>query len=145
MRVLQLRVPWVKGEDEEAKKEGEQESAELVVYYFGKDQGGSVDENIERWKSQFSSPDGDAVEPVVSKLVSATMEATLVELEGSYARGVGMGPVGDPLADRMLLAAVVETPKGNIYPQLHGPADLVKVYRASFIVFVQGITADAED
>jgi hypothetical protein len=71
------------------------------------------------------------------------MPATLVELEGSYARGVGVGPSGEVQPDRMLLAAVVETPKGNLYPQLHGPAELVKSQRADFIAFLKGIATDS--
>src|SRR5262249_15628939 len=32
--------------------------AELVVYYFGTDGAGSVDDNIDRWLDQFQQPDG---------------------------------------------------------------------------------------
>jgi len=62
-----------------------------------------------------------------------------VELTGSYARGVGIGPVGDALPNRTLLAGVVETPRGNLYPQLHGPADLVAKHRADFVRFITGM------
>ncbi len=131
MRLLQFQVPGAEGSD----------GAEFIVYYFGPNQGGSVEANVARWQSQFSKPDGGEVEPVISALEGA-QPATLVELEGSYARSIGMGQTVDAQAERMLLAAVVETVKGNLYPQLHGPADLVKAQRAGFVAFVEDLTAE---
>jgi hypothetical protein len=128
MRLLQLDIPAAEGG----------EGGQFVVYYFGPGQGGSLEANLERWKSQFTHADGSAVEPVVTKL-QGTLPATLVELRGDYARGVGMGPGDNALPDRMLLAAVVETPEGNLYPQLHGPAELVVAKRQDFIGFIEGI------
>jgi len=131
MRLLQFEVPGEAGV----------ESGQFVLYYFGPGQGGSVEANVERWRSQFSRPDGAEVEAVIARLEGAILPATLVELEGSYARSVGMGQVGEVLPDRMLLAAVVETPQGNLHPQLHGPADLVRGQREAFIAFLRGIAA----
>ena len=132
MRLAQFAVPGVDGG----------EAAELVVYYFGPGQGGTLDANVERWASQFSGPDG-AVEPEITELDGA-FPATLVELSGSYARGVGMGPTGDAQADRTLLAALVETPEGTLFPQLHGPADLVAAQRDGFVTFVEGLRPSGE-
>jgi hypothetical protein len=134
MRVLQFAVQGGEGSD----------AVQFVVYYFGLRQGGSVEANLARWKSQFSGPDGGEVEPQVSTLEDAKLPATLVELEGTYARGVGMGPQGTALPERMLLAAVVESPKGNLYPQLHGPATSVKDARAAFVAFIEAIEPPAE-
>jgi len=128
MRQLQFRVPAAEGE-----------GAEFVVYFFGPGQGGTLEANIERWQSQFKAPDGGPVDPAVSEIGTDAIPATLVELRGSYGRSVGMGPSDDLLTDRMLLAGVVETPKGNLYPQLHGPAELVVGQRDGFIAFVRGI------
>jgi hypothetical protein len=134
MRVLQFAVSGGEGSDD----------VQFVVYYFGPKQGGSVEANLARWKSQFSRPDGKEVEPQVSTLEDARFPATLIELEGIYARGVGMGPQGEALPERMLLAAVLESPQGNIYPQLHGPASAVKGARAAFVAFIQAIELPAE-
>ena len=129
MRVLQFAVPGGEGSD----------AVQFVVYYFGPKQGGSVEANLARWKSQFSGPDGGEVEPRVSALEDAKLPATLIEFEGRYARGIGIGPKGEALPERMLIAAVVESQKGNIYPQLHGPATTVKDARDAFVAFVEGI------
>src|SRR5213080_390657 len=37
---------------------GDRAGGEVVINYFGPGQGGSVDANIERWKSQMQGPDG---------------------------------------------------------------------------------------
>ena len=128
MRLLQFRVPAA----------DDAGAAELVVYYFGPGQGGSLEANLSRWISQFSSDDGP-VEPVITPL-TGQLPATLVELTGSYARGVGVGPVGDALPNQTLLAAVVETPRGNLYPQLYGPTDVVMKHKAEFVGFITGIS-----
>jgi hypothetical protein len=130
MRVLQLRVPGAEGAEE----------VQLVVYYFGPGQGGTVEANVARWKSQFSGPDGGPVEPEITRLDQAALPATLVALEGSYARTVGMGAGAEAKPDRMLLAAIVEGPQGNLYAQLHGPAAQVAAARGDFVAFVEGIT-----
>lgn len=132
MRLLQYSVPGEKGG----------EGAQFILYYFGFGQGGNLMDNMERWQSQFSNPDGTAVEPLVSEIEEAALPAVLVELRGSYARGVGMGPVGEALPDRMLLAGLVESPKGNLYPQLHGPAAFVGGQRDAFIAFIRSIVQD---
>jgi hypothetical protein len=42
-------------------------SAEVVVFFFGPAQGGSVDANLARWRGQFSNPDGAPVTQVVTR------------------------------------------------------------------------------
>jgi hypothetical protein len=132
MRQLQFKVPAPPG------GEGG-DGAEFVVYFFGPGQGGTLEANIERWQSQFQGPDGAPVEPTVTQIGTETIPATLVELRGSYGRSVGMGPGDDVQTDRMLLAGVIETPQGNLFPQMHGPAELVAAQRDGFIAFVKGI------
>jgi hypothetical protein len=135
MRQLQFKVPASGAEGGDG--------AEFVVYFFGPGQGGTLEANIERWQSQFQGPDGTPVEPTVTRIDTETIPATLVELRGSYGRSVGMGPGDDVQTDRMLLAGVIETPQGNLFPQMHGPAELVAAQREGFIAFVKGIQSTA--
>jgi len=130
MRLAQFRVPG-------AESEGD---ANLILYYFGQGQGGSVEANTARWQSQFSKPGGGAVEPRIKTMKVNGMPVTVVELRGDYARGVGMGPVGTAAPDQILLASIVEAPRGNIYIQLHGPAVTVLSQREAYMVFIRGIT-----
>ena len=130
MRLLQYQVPGPSAA----------EPAPFVVYFFGAGQGGSVDANIARWQSQFTSADGGPVEPRIERFTVGDMPVTLVELRGTYARSVGMGPGSEARSAQTLLAAVVETNAGSLYVQLHGAADVVEAGRKGFDAFVRGIT-----
>jgi hypothetical protein len=129
MRLAQFQVPGASGEGD----------AEVIFFYFGQGEGGSVEDNIERWQSQFTSPDGNSIKPVVQHLAVGGMPVTTVELSGSYARVMGMGSEGAPTPDQMLLVAIVETPQGNLTIQLHGPSATVAANREGFLAMVRGI------
>ena len=49
MRAAQFRVPHTGADAEDG---------ELVLFFFGKGQGGSAEQNVERWTGQFTQPDG---------------------------------------------------------------------------------------
>ena len=129
MRLLQYRVEGAAGAGDAA----------FVVYFFGAGQGGSNAANIERWQSQFTTADGGPVEPVVTASRAGDMPVTLVELRGSYARSLGMGQRVEPQPDQTLLAAIVETPNGNLFAQLHGPTATVAPARGDFEAFLAGL------
>lgn len=69
--------------------------AEVVVYFFGVPQGGTVNANLERWKSQFTNPTGGAVEEKITRDKSGAIPLTIAEYRGTYARGVGVGSTPD--------------------------------------------------
>ncbi|HSB73095.1 MAG TPA: hypothetical protein VLT62_27535 [Candidatus Methylomirabilis sp.] len=129
MRLAQFRVPGKSSPDD----------AECVVFYFGEGQGGSPEANIARWQSQFSSPDGKPVKPSVQHFRVSGIPVTTAELTGTYARSMGMGPPAAPASDQTLLAAIVETAKGNLYFQLHGPKASVAANREAFLGMLRGI------
>ena len=131
MRLAQFRVPGKAGAAD----------ANMVLYFFGQGQGGSAEANIARWQSQFSKPEGGVVEPKIETMKVNDMPVTVVELRGDYARSVGMGPTGTATPDQILLASIVESPRGNIYIQLHGPADTVSSQRGPYIDFIRNISA----
>lgn len=108
------------------------QNAEVIFYYFGATQGGSPEANIARWQAQFHGPDGLAVEPEVHRLQSNGMEITRVELHGSYARGIGTGPGGAGRPQQTLIAAIVQTPRGQVTIQLHGDDTLVAAEEPAF-------------
>lgn len=127
MRLAQFRAPAKAG------------PSEVAVFYFGPGGGGPVQANIERWTSQFTSPQGAPVKPVVSTGRVAGMPVTRVTLNGQYARGVGMGQEGATLPNQTLRVAVIETPKGNITFQMWGPKDSVDANWSGFKAMVDGI------
>lgn len=114
-------------------------SAEVVVYYFGPGQGGSVDANLERWKSQFSNPSGEPVVEKRTQLVTP-FPITIAEYRGTYARGIGTGSSPDAARPNQLLIAVVaETPRGTLFFQCFGPIAAVELQREAYLKFVQGL------
>lgn len=129
MRLAQYRIPAGDAAGD----------ANLVLYFFGQGQGGTPQANIARWQSQFSKPGGGSVEPIVETLQVGGMPVTVAEFRGDYARGVGTGPVGPAEPDQILLASIVESPGGNVYVQLYGPAASVSKQRAAYMGFIQGI------
>ena len=114
-------------------------NAEAVVFYFGPQQGGTPEANIARWQSQFTSPQGEPVEPQVQTYTSNDLQITQVLFEGHYARGIGTGPVGAAKPDQALLAAIVEGPQGKLFVQLYGPSRTVKTQQAQFEAFVRSM------
>jgi len=128
-RLAQFQLPGKAGSD----------AAELVVFYFGQGQGGSAEANIGRWESQFSSATGKPIKASVQRFKVRGMPVTTAELTGSYARTLGMAPPGAAVPDQTLLAAILETPKGNLFFQLHGPKVIVAANRESFLSMVRGL------
>ena len=128
MRVAQFALPGAAGA----------EAGEVVAYFFPSGQGGPQEANIERWASQFVSADGQPVTPAITAEKAGDTEVTLVELHGTYARGVGMGPTGEAKPDQSLLSAMVETPIGRITLQMYGPSKTVAGEREHFLKLAKG-------
>jgi len=130
MRLAEYDTPAAAGE----------EPGEAVVYFFGAGQGGSLEANVERWRTQFSHEDGSRPEPGITRMTDAAFPASVVELRGRYARNIGMGGAAtEAKPDQVLLAAIVETPEGNLYVQLHGPAASVLAQKEGFLAFVRSV------
>ncbi len=114
--------------------------AEVVVYFFGKGQGGSPDANLARWKSQFSNPTGGAVQERVTRDTTGAFPITIAEYRGSYARGIGTGAEASAaLPDHVLIAVVAQTPRGMLFFQCYGPAAAVEAQRAAYLTFATGL------
>ena len=64
-------------------------SADAAVFHFGLAGGGSVQENIDRWASQFLTEAGQPATPRIEKGNASGMPVTWVAIDGRYARGVG--------------------------------------------------------
>lgn len=116
MRVAQYKLP---------KTEGDAEDALLVVYYFGASQGGAVSANIDRWISQMQQPDGSATKDKAKTETSTVngLKLTSVDVSGTYTAEMAPGTPGQRNdANYRMRAAVIETPRGNYFLKLVGPA-----------------------
>ena len=111
--------------------------AEVVVFFFGATQGGNVDANVARWRSQFSTPDGSPVPETITRDSSGAFPATIAEFRGTYRRGVGAGSADSVRTGQTLVATIVETPHGTLFVQLFGPTATVAAHRAELVRFVK--------
>jgi hypothetical protein len=85
---------------------------------------------VDRWLSQFKEPR----EKLNSKVDTAKINdrtVTFVQAEGTYMSGMPGGPK-TPQPNSMLLGAIVESPKGNVFARMTGPAGLVKDAQGDF-------------
>src|SRR6266511_351048 len=119
MRVAQFKLP---------KADGDNEDAELVVYFFGATQGGTTQANIDRWVSQIQQPDVSSSKDKAKTETTTIngLKVTTVDVAGTYTAEMapGSGSFHNDTNYR-LRAAVVETPKGNYFVKLAGPAKTI--------------------
>lgn len=133
MRVAQFKLP---------KAEGDKEDAELVLYYFGANQGGTAEANIDRWISQMQQADGGASKDKAKteNLAVNGLKVATVDVVGRYTAEMapGSGTFYDN-ANYRLRAAVIETPKGNYFVKLVGPAKTVGRWEQSFTDYLKSV------
>ena len=119
MRVAQYKLP---------KAEGDNDDASLIVYYFGAAQGGTTQANIDRWIAQMQQPDGSSSKDKAKTETTTIngLKVTMVDVTGTYTAEIapGSGSFHNDTNYR-LRAAVVETPKGNYFVKLAGPAKTI--------------------
>ncbi len=115
------------------------DAADVIVFFFGAGQGGTVEQNIARWQGQFQGDDGGLVEPEITRFQTVVgMPITVAQFTGSYMR---MGAPA-PTPDQTLVAAVVEAPVGSVFIQLVGPTITVLRNRMDFVNMLEGIRSD---
>lgn len=117
---------------------GDAEDAELAV--FG-GIGGSVEDNVTRWRGQFTTPDGRPIPDeglVRESFEVGSLRVTVVDLAGRYAADAMMaGGPAVPRDNYRLLAAVVEGAAGPVFFKVVGPAETVAQYRADFLAMLR--------
>ena len=114
-------------------------AAEVVVYFFGKGQGGNVGANLERWKRQFSTPDDAPVYEKITRDTTGAFPVTVAEYRGTYARGIGAGDAANAKPGQSLIAAIAETPRGTLFFQLFGATENASPQRDALVRFVKSL------
>lgn len=103
--------------------------ADCAVFYFGPNQGGSVEANIDRWIGQFNQPDGSSSKDkaLINKKDVNGLAVTTIELSGIYTASMG-GPMSGNKEERpgwRMLGAIVEAPEGPVFFKVTGPEETV--------------------
>jgi hypothetical protein len=112
---------------------GDTTAGECAVYFFGVGQGGPVQANVDRWKAQFSTPDGKPAAAQVATRTVRGLTMTTIETAGSYS-GLGgpMAAAQHAVSNYRLLGAIVESRGGNIFIKFTGPDKTVAANRMKF-------------
>jgi hypothetical protein len=112
---------------------GDKTGAECAVYFFGPGQGGSVDANVTRWKSQFTGPGGAPAAANVATRKVRGLAMTTIDVAGDYS-GIG-GPTAtapQTVAGYRLLGAIIEGPGGNVFIKFTGPVKTIAANQQKF-------------
>ena len=112
---------------------GDKASAECGVYFFGPGQGGTVEANLDRWKSQFKGADGKVAPAQVAKRTVHGLAVTTIDAAGEYS-GMGgpMAASSAPVPGYRLLGAIVAGPGGNVFVKFTGPAKTIAANQQKF-------------
>jgi hypothetical protein len=115
--------------------EGDVDSAECAVFYFGPEYGGSKEDNLDRWISQFEDTTGaPPKDAVFSDTESDGMKINIVELAGTYKVASGpMMQVREEKEGYRLYGAIVEGPEGLVFFKMTGPDLTVTASRQAFL------------
>lgn len=105
-------------------------TADAIFYFFGQGQGGGTQANVDRWLGSFQEPK-DKINSKVDKKKVGAGEVTYVEAEGTYMSGMPGGPK-TPQPGSKLLGAIIESPNGNVFVRMTGPAETVKAADGDF-------------
>ncbi|MCX6601644.1 MAG: hypothetical protein NT025_08790 [bacterium] len=121
-----------------APAKGDKDAADLAVSHFP-GSGGSSSANIVRWQNQFKGPKGEPGPEVaktdttmVGLLTVVTTDVTGTQL----AQSGTMGPDKDAPNSRMI-ASVIETPSGNWFIKVVGPAKTVAAHEKKIHDFIK--------
>lgn len=120
-------------------------NAVVAVFYFGRNQGGSVEANIERWYGQFLQPDGSATTDRARRWERQVggMKVTLVDISGTFSGGMGpMGASAEAKPGHRMLGAILESAIGPFFFKLTGPEEIVERWEGSFEQFIGSIEAE---
>lgn len=114
--------------------------AELAVFHFGAGQGGSIDDNVDRWLGQFTQPDGRATRDVatVEHREYGGLPATFVDTTGSFS-GMRGEAATDGADGQRMLGAIIEGPEGLVFFKLIGPRQAVTDAEPAFMRLLESI------
>jgi hypothetical protein len=110
--------------------QGKAGPAEIAVFYFGQGQGGDVETNMTRWVGQFQDLPADAAARSTAE-VNGFIQTTVSVERGTYAASMPGAP-STPQKDWAMLATIVQTPSGQYFFKMTGPADTVAAQRLNF-------------
>lgn len=119
---------------------GDSEAGELAVFYFGPDQGGTVQANITRWEAQFPQKTSP---PKTTKSTAAGLAVTTVEVAGTYAWSPSpMSPEKVMKPNFRMVGVIVQAPQGPVFFKFTAPAKTVAANQSAMQSMIQSIVKE---
>jgi len=112
-------------------------AAEIAVFYFGPDQGGGVEQNIERWIGQFPGLPEGAAERSEGE-INGMKRVNVSVKNGTYSSGMPGAPAV-PKENFAMSASIVQTPSGHYYFKMTGPSASVAEQNANFEKLLESV------
>ncbi len=131
MRLAEFTLP---------KAPGDAEDASVTVFFFGANQGGNVQANIDRWVGQMAQPDGKPSKDVAktsTAVSSAGLKITMVDVSGTYVAEMTPGAAEHfNKPGWRQIASLIETPGGPYFVKAIGPAATIAKWHDSVRAFL---------
>jgi hypothetical protein len=127
MRMAQFKVPRVAGDSDDAI---------LVVSFFGKGSGGSFEDNLERWRAEFTANEKEPKDP--GKIESFKVGAVNVQefdISGTHLTKIppfAPNPKIERRPNYRMFAVSFESPNGPYFIKLTGPAKTMEHHKKAF-------------
>jgi hypothetical protein len=118
---------------------GDAGPAEMAVFAFGPNQGGTAQANIDRWISQFENaagPDGEG-EPRIDTVEFEGLKVSKIQITGAFSPGASMGgsPKSPELGWAMYGIIVEGSPEGNLFIKTTGPEGTINAHKQELDAF----------
>jgi hypothetical protein len=106
--------------------------------------GGAIEDNINRWKGQFKTPDAGEVPTEVKQIEVAGQPVHMVDMKGVYLDKPGpfvQVPPTERPGFRMLAAIIVTKDAGQYFVKFYGPDKTIAANQAGFVKMIEGLKA----
>lgn len=133
MRLAEFVIPSPYGDEAKA--------ATMVLFHFGAGSGGGAEDNIERWKRQFTAnADGSAPSwDVETRTRSNGLKQWILTAEGTYTAVTMGGPPADPMPGQRLFGIILEGgPQGSLFIRAVGPAATMRAWEGDLRKMADG-------
>jgi hypothetical protein len=114
---------------------GDSEDGQLIIFQFGRGQGGAVEMNIDRWIGMFSTKEGKPLDKESVKRETREvggLKVTTLDISGRFTDAMMGMSTGVAKDNYRMLSAIVETPEGPWFFKGVGPDATMQSHRGEF-------------
>ncbi len=114
------------------------DDATLAIF---KNIGGTIDNNLARWSSQFGYSLSDSEVNIRAEVING-MQVNIISILGTYTNTMAFPGAAQPKPNYRLLAAIANTPDGLYYFKLTGPNTVITGRLEEFSRFIKSLRYD---